>query len=149
MLDIFLEEMSSSLPPSAYNIILGLKKYFNSTKSLMLASFWFKVLSCIDQKKCCYSKQGITLNVEISLMEDLLTELQLLRDNPDSIIEEAKLVAKELIKVPSESPKRRKKSTDQSNSDFSVNKGQENKFIHLKSFPTESERERELSLIHI
>ena len=90
MLGIFLEEISSSLTPSAYNIILGLKKYFNSTRGVMLASFWFKVLSCIDQTNFVIQSKGIRLNVEISLMEDLLTELQLLHDNTDSIIEEAK-----------------------------------------------------------
>ena len=78
--------------------------------------------------KKCYSKQNITLNIEVSLLKYLLTRFQLLRDNSDSIIEEAQLVAKEQIKVSPEAHKRQKKSTDQSNSDFSVNKDQENKF---------------------
>ena len=55
-------------------------------------------------------------------MEDWLTELQLLHDNPVRIIEKAKLVAQELIKVSPGSPKRQKKSMDQSNHYFSVNR---------------------------
>ena len=53
----------------------------------------------------------------------------------DSIIEEAKLVGKEPIKVSPESPKRWKKSTDQSNCDFSVNKYQENKLKTSVMYP--------------
>ena len=77
-------------------------------------------------------------------MKDLLTELKSLCDNPDSIIEVPKLIAKLLIKVPPESHKRQKKSTDQSSSDFSVNKDEENKFKTSAMYPVLG-----LSLIHI
>ena len=43
--------------------------------------------------------RNFTQDTTQHLKEDLLTELQLLRDNPVNIIEEAKLVAKELINL--------------------------------------------------
>ena len=49
------------------------------------------------RREMCIRDRNHT-HVEITLVQDLLTELKFLRDNPDSIIEEPNLIAKELIK---------------------------------------------------
>ncbi|XP_066436824.1 zinc finger MYM-type protein 1-like [Eleutherodactylus coqui] len=95
-LDAVLERLSSSLTSTAHNTILGLKKYFTSFKGLMMTSFWYKVLECMDQKNVVIQSKGITLDVERTLVEVLVDELQQLRDSVEKIFEEAKLIAKEV-----------------------------------------------------
>jgi len=80
--------------------IISLKKYFSSFECIAMASFWFKVLSSINERNVIIQSRGISLETEIGLMNDLIKELQNIRNEWHIILNEAKLVASNLNILP-------------------------------------------------
>lgn len=68
-LDRVVNELSHTLPEKIYSEVKSIKKYFTSYKSLIMSSFWYKIL-CIDQRNVIIQKRGISLNIEINLLLD-------------------------------------------------------------------------------
>ncbi|KAJ8877328.1 hypothetical protein PR048_021782 [Dryococelus australis] len=59
---------------------------------LLMSSFWYKVLSAVDQKNVIIQGKGISLNVETRLIKDLLDEMESLRDSWEIILQKSKVV---------------------------------------------------------
>lgn len=81
---------------ASYSEAVSLKKYFSSFEAVLLSSFWFKVLSAINERNVIIQTRSTDLFVEMRLMNDLLQDLQNFRDNWPKILNEAKLVAENL-----------------------------------------------------
>ncbi|XP_066938247.1 uncharacterized protein [Macrobrachium rosenbergii] len=73
--------------------VRSLKLYFTSYSAIVLAAFWFKVLSSIDLRNKIIQSRGISLESEMSLISDLCAELRQLRDKWADILSEAHHVA--------------------------------------------------------
>jgi len=97
-LDRILNEIN--LPEKMYCEIISLKNYFSSFECIAMASFWFKVLSSINERNVIIQSRGISLETEIDLMKDLIKELQNIRNKWPIILNEAKLVASNLNILP-------------------------------------------------
>lgn len=92
-LDRLSEELSSKLTEKSFSEVQSLKKYFSSFESMVMSAFWFKVLSCIDERNIIIQARGISLDVELSLLDDLQKDLQKLRNEWPAILQETKLVS--------------------------------------------------------
>jgi len=97
-LDRILNEIN--LPEKMYCEIISLKNYFSSFECIAMASFWFKILSSINERNVIIQSRGISLETEIDLMNDLIKELQNIRNEWHIILNEAKLVASDLNILP-------------------------------------------------
>ncbi|CAH0390034.1 unnamed protein product [Bemisia tabaci] len=86
----------TDLPLKSYSMAVGLKNYFSSFEGLIMTVFWQKILAMIDEKNVIIQSQGISLDIEIKLIQDLINDIQRLRDAWDQILEEARLVAEQL-----------------------------------------------------
>jgi hypothetical protein len=58
-----------------------------------MASFWFKVYSSINERNIIIQSRGISLEIEIDLIKDLIIELKNIRNKYPTILNEASLVA--------------------------------------------------------
>ncbi|KAJ8887507.1 hypothetical protein PR048_013722 [Dryococelus australis] len=99
-LDYILQEMSTTLQPKIYSTVVGLKKYFSSFQGLVMAVFWHKLLSCIDELNIIIQAKGISLEAEANLIKNLQQEIQNLRDSWADILQESRLVAQEMKLLP-------------------------------------------------
>ena len=61
-----------------------------------MSAVWYKILLAIDQRNQVIEARDATIDVEVKNMDDLLTELKIIRDNWFSIFEESKSVAEAL-----------------------------------------------------
>ncbi|XP_025192704.1 uncharacterized protein LOC112592770 [Melanaphis sacchari] len=95
-LDRVINELGKTLPEKNHSEVKSMKKYFTTFKSLIMSSFWYKILSCIDQRNVIIQKRGISLDVEINLLSDLKKDLQNIRDSWPQILLETQQVAKEM-----------------------------------------------------
>ncbi|XP_025408958.1 zinc finger MYM-type protein 1-like [Sipha flava] len=89
-----------NMPDKMYSEIMALKKYFSSFECIAMASFWFKVLSSINERNIIIQSRGISLEVEIDLIKDLINELNNIIDEWPTILNEASLVANNLNIIP-------------------------------------------------
>ena len=89
--------------------VRSLKLYFTSYSAIVLAAFWFKVLSSIDLRNKIIQSRGISLESEMSLISDLCAELRQLRDKWADILSEAHHVATSMGIMPRFPGKRGKK----------------------------------------
>ncbi|KAJ8891287.1 hypothetical protein PR048_010803 [Dryococelus australis] len=95
-LDYILQEMSTTLPQKIYSTVVGLKKYFSSFEGLVMAVFWHKLLSCIDERSVIIPAKVTSVEVEVDLIRNLQQEIQKLRDSWADILQESRLVAQEM-----------------------------------------------------
>ncbi|KAJ8889871.1 hypothetical protein PR048_009376, partial [Dryococelus australis] len=76
-LDYILQQMSTTVQPKIYSTVLGLKKYFSSFERLVMAVFWYKLLSCIGERSVIIQTKGIYLEVEYRKFKNNLQESRL------------------------------------------------------------------------
>ena len=74
----------------------GLKTYFSSFTAVLMAAFWLKILTCINERNLILQSKAISLEIASRNIKDLSNELQQLRDNCHTIFTEAQHVSKEL-----------------------------------------------------
>ncbi|CAL9693151.1 unnamed protein product [Knipowitschia caucasica] len=74
----------------------GLKKYFSQFDAVVLLTVWVKVLQCIENQNLILQAGNISLDVEAANISALKEEMQALRNEWDSLLSEAILVAKEM-----------------------------------------------------
>ena len=86
-----------------YCEIISLKKYFSSYECVAMASFWFKVLSSINERNIIIQSRGVSLEID-------LIKLQNIRNEWHIILNEVKLVASSLNILPNFQIKKRKKN---------------------------------------
>src|SRR6218665_155191 len=71
----------------------ALKQYFSSFLSILMSSIWIKVLFAIDERNRILQARKSTVDVEVSNLQDLITELTQLRNQWRAIWQESVLVA--------------------------------------------------------
>ncbi|XP_054706880.1 52 kDa repressor of the inhibitor of the protein kinase-like [Uloborus diversus] len=84
------------LTEKAFSEARALRKYFSSFESMLMSAFWLKVLSCIDEQNVIIQTRGISLDVELNLLNDIHKDLQKLRDGAE-VEEEAMHQSTELL----------------------------------------------------
>lgn len=99
-LDRVMSELSCTLPEKCHSEIKLIQKYFTSFKAIVLSNFWYKILTCIDQRNVIIQKRGISLNDEINLESDLKKDLQNLRNSWPQVILESQKMAREMKIMP-------------------------------------------------
>jgi len=85
-----------NMPDKMYSETMALKNYFSSFECIAIASFWFKVLSSINERNIIIQSRGIFLEIEIDLIKDLIKELNNIRYEWPKIVNEVGLVANNL-----------------------------------------------------
>ena len=96
--------------------VRSLKLYFTSYPAIVLAAFWFKVLSSIDLRNKIIQSRGISLEAEMSLIFDLSAELRQVREKWAEILSEEHHIATSMgiiPKFPGKRGKKRKKIHDE------------------------------------
>ena len=85
-----------SLTNDARAEAVGLQKYFMTFDAIVLLTIWVKVLHAIDQRNVILQSGKISLEVEAANIKSLKVEMQNLRNEWDSLLAEATLIATEL-----------------------------------------------------
>lgn len=88
----------------------GLKNYFKTFDAVVLLTVWVKVLQCIENRNLILQAGDISLDIETANIKELLDEIQAIRNEWDSLLAEASLVA-QTMEIPAqfESEERRKR----------------------------------------
>ena len=94
-LDRLLQE-HSSLMPDAKRSAKQLKSYFSSFVSVLHGTLWLKVMQSIQDVNLMLQQRGISLDRQVKLIEDLISNLGHLRNSWDALLNEAKVVAEAL-----------------------------------------------------
>lgn len=63
----------------------------------LMASIWYKVLSAINERNIVLQSRDATIDVEVVNLENMIFDLQLMRKECDSLLQECKIVASVLI----------------------------------------------------
>ena len=82
-----------NLTPETRSDADGLRSYLNSFESILMSSFWLKILTAINFRSLVLQAREATLDVEVTNILDLIEDLKQLRDRWDDILAESKLVA--------------------------------------------------------
>ena len=98
---------ATNLTPECRADIIGIKTYFQTFESLIMASIWVKVLSAIHDTNLVIQYRDATLDVERDNIKSLLKTMQDLRENWPQIVNEATIVATN-VQLTSEFAKRRR-----------------------------------------
>jgi len=69
-----------NLTPDTRSDVDKLKSYLNSFESILIASFWFKILTVINYRSLVLQARDATLDVEVSNILSLNEDLRQLRD---------------------------------------------------------------------
>lgn len=73
--------------------IEGILKYISKFECILIASTWYKVLSAINERNLVLQARDATIDVEITNLESLISDLQLMRNQWDYILQECRMVA--------------------------------------------------------
>ena len=86
------------LPADVSNevIINALINWMKSFEFVLMATIWFKLLQGINDVNVLLQKSNITLDEETLLIKNLLSDLQRIRDSWEAILQETRLIAKNL-----------------------------------------------------
>ena len=84
------------LPAESFTDVENLMKWMSSFEYVLLSSFWYKVLQCIDDVNKILQCANISIAEEANHLSDLCNEIQTVMDSWDKIYEEAKEVAASL-----------------------------------------------------
>ncbi|XP_050065845.1 uncharacterized protein LOC126554884 [Aphis gossypii] len=121
--------------------IEGIVKYINKFECIVMASIWFKVLCIINERNVVLQARNSTIDVEVINLESLIADLQLIRNNWNTILQECKIVASGLKNTSSElqvSRKRKRVKVFSKNifknneEEYSVIAGINNRFVAIK-----------------
>lgn len=85
-----------SLSHDARAEAVGLRKHFMSFDAIVLVTIWLKVLQCIDCRNVILQSGNISLEMEAANGNALKDEMQALRNERDSLLSEATLMANEM-----------------------------------------------------
>ncbi len=77
----------------------GLKQYFMSFKAIFLLTVWKKILQSIEDRNLILQSGKIPMEVEISNIQALTEEMEVLRNSWDNLFSEASLIA-EAMEMP-------------------------------------------------
>lgn len=88
-----ISHMSCNITNEARSEALGLIKYFKTFDAIVLLTVWRKVLQCIENRNVILQRGHISLDTEINNIKALQEEMQVLRSEWDSLLNEASLVA--------------------------------------------------------
>ena len=99
---------SLNLTPEVQSDLKGIESYINSFECIIMASTWVKALTLINYRSTILQTIEATVDVEAENVESLIVELQHLRDNWDGILDECRLVSRNLD-IPETFPDKRKK----------------------------------------
>jgi len=97
-----------TLTPEATTELESLQRYFSSFISVLMSSIWIKVLPAINERNKILQTRVGTVDVEVKNLEDLLCDLQSIRDQWSKIWNESALVANGLD-MPTKLPSTRKR----------------------------------------
>lgn len=100
--------------------VISMKKYFSSFESILLITFWYKVLTAFNDRSVILQRRNITLDEECLHIEALAADAQKLRDAWPQILCEAKSVAKSFgieETLPEKRARKRKKFDDEFETD--------------------------------
>jgi len=97
-----------TLTPEATTELESLQRYFSSFISVLMSSIWIKVLPAINERNKILQTRVGTVDVEVKNLEDLLSDLQSIRDQWTKIWNESALVANGLD-MPTKLPSTRKR----------------------------------------
>ncbi len=116
-----------SLTNEARSEASGLKQYFMPFKAIVLLTVWKKILQSIEDRTLILQSRNISMKVEISNIQALKEEMEVLRNSWDYLFAEASLIA-EAVDVPRGVPvshkRRRKRFADESQSSEDTNQQQ-------------------------
>ena len=86
----------------------GLKTYFQSFNSVLLLTFWTKVLQCIEDRNIISQSSTISLDVQAANIKELEGEIALLRSSWNNFLKEATAVATDMGKIEVKTRKRKR-----------------------------------------
>ena len=81
------------LPAETFSNVENLMNWMKSFEFILLSTFWFKTLQCIDDVNKLLQYADISFVDEVRHIANLRKEIQTIRDSLDSILDEAKNVA--------------------------------------------------------
>ena len=81
------------LPAETFSDVETLINWMKSFEFVLLTTFWFKTLQCIDDVSKLLQCADISIADEVRHLANLRKEIQTIRDSWDSILDEAKTVA--------------------------------------------------------
>ena len=84
------------LPAETFSDVENLIQWMKSFEYIVLSSFWFKTLQCIDDVNKLLQYADISIAEEVRHLDNLRKDIQNIRNSWDCIHEEAKLVASAL-----------------------------------------------------
>jgi hypothetical protein len=96
------------LTPQTLTEIRGIERYLNSFECLLMSSIWLKVLAEINAWNLILQARQTSLDVEVVNLQHLIDNLTALRSKCSKILQECKIVAKNIGMNP-ELPEKRKK----------------------------------------
>ena len=97
------------LPAEFCSEVDGLLKWLTSFELSLLISFWYKALQAINEVNIMVQSSKVTLDEASKLLNSLLEDMKLLRNNWQHVLEESKLVATNLGFATEFAEKRRKR----------------------------------------
>ena len=97
-----------TLTPEATTELESIQRYFSSFISVLMSSIWIKVLPAINERNKILQTRAGKVDVEVKNLEDLLCDLQSIRDQWSEIWNESALVANGLD-MPTKLPSTRKR----------------------------------------
>ena len=84
------------LPADVSNEVNALINWMKSFEFVLMATIWFKLLQNINDVNVLLQKSNITLDEETLLIKNLLSDLQRIRDSWEAILQETRLIGKNL-----------------------------------------------------
>ncbi|XP_075715601.1 zinc finger MYM-type protein 1-like [Rhinoderma darwinii] len=92
---------SKKLTSDAHSDAQGLHDYFSSFRSVVLATFWIKVLTSFEQRNKILQSRSISMEIGAANIKALSEEMKLLREKWPALLSEAKSVA-DCMEIPKE-----------------------------------------------
>lgn len=133
-LECALEELSKlKLTSETRADLNGILQYVRTFECLLMGSIWFKILSTINERSVILQAMDATIYVEV---QNLISDLQFIRDGWNSILQESQHVASGLkntsktLELPTSS--RRKKQREQSIEMKSSGSGDSDEIVDFK-----------------
>ena len=80
----------------AFSDAENLLEWMKSFEYILMATFWLKVLQCIDDVNKVFQHADISIADELEHLSSLQNEIQNLRDSRETVFQEAKLVSSSL-----------------------------------------------------
>ena len=109
---------STNLTPECRADITGIKSYFTTFESLLMASIWVKVLSDIHNTNLVIQCRNATLDAERDNIQSLIDSMKYLRERWSDILNEASIVASNVQLTPEFAPRRRGDTQEKAKNNF-------------------------------